>query len=262
MAIHRHVKTGGLYSVLGIGEICSQYPLYDHMVCALLRDRNTGKLRIVPAPVNPADISPRFSLAGPLMIQCAEALKDGESAVVYSNTATGQQYGRPQAEFNDGRFQPPWEPADDDRPATMSPALGAPYGDKPKPRVHAAVAAHKIVDTILRDLLVQVFENDPKVEELFLGYGPKAFEFAVKVLNGDTEMPVDMPAFHVGSSVRKTGGDYRFEGTVVAVFPKLSGQVRYVVEDDRGVLHVYSVKNLAPHGQSFSHTVKFPVVTK
>lgn len=41
-----------------------------------------------------------------------------------------------------------------------------------------------------------------------------------------------------------TGGDYRFDGTVVAVFPKLSGVVRYVVEDDRGVLHIYSEKNL------------------
>lgn len=35
-----------------------------------------------------------------------------------------------------------------------------------------------------------------------------------------------------------------FEGTVVAVFTKLSGAIRLVVEDDRGVLHVYSEKNL------------------
>lgn len=49
----------------------------------------------------------------------------------------------------------------------------------------------------------------------------------------------------VGSKVSKVGGDYRFDGTVVAVFVKLdSVNVRYVVEDDRGVLHIYSAKNL------------------
>jgi hypothetical protein len=50
--------------------------------------------------------------------------------------------------------------------------------------------------------------------------------------------------FSHGDKVEKVGGDYRFEGHVVAVFRKLSGARRYVVEDDRGVLHVYSAKNL------------------
>jgi len=47
-----------------------------------------------------------------------------------------------------------------------------------------------------------------------------------------------------GDKVSKVGGDYRFEGVIVAKFAKLSGVVRFVVEDDRGVLHVYSEKNL------------------
>jgi hypothetical protein len=51
--------------------------------------------------------------------------------------------------------------------------------------------------------------------------------------------------FKTGDKVKKVGGDYTFEGTVVAVFPKLSGAIRLVVEDDRGVLHVYSEKILA-----------------
>ena len=51
-------------------------------------------------------------------------------------------------------------------------------------------------------------------------------------------------AMQRGDKVRKVGGDYRFDGVVVAVFQKLSGVTRYVVEDDRGVLHVYSRKNL------------------
>jgi hypothetical protein len=33
------------------------------------------------------------------------------------------------------------------------------------------------------------------------------------------------------------------------VFAKLSGARRYVVEDDRGVLHIYSDRNLAPRGK-------------
>jgi hypothetical protein len=51
-------------------------------------------------------------------------------------------------------------------------------------------------------------------------------------------------SFQVNDKVEKVGGDYVFVGVIVAVFKKLSGAERYVVEDDRGVLHVYSAKNL------------------
>ncbi len=50
--------------------------------------------------------------------------------------------------------------------------------------------------------------------------------------------------FSPGSKVSKTSGDYKFDGIVVATFQKLSGQTRYVVEDDRGILHIFSAKNL------------------
>lgn len=43
-----------------------------------------------------------------------------------------------------------------------------------------------------------------------------------------------------GSCVIKTGGDYRFEGTVVSAFQKLGGQWRYVVEDERGLLFIFN----------------------
>lgn len=56
---------------------------------------------------------------------------------------------------------------------------------------------------------------------------------------------VNRVTFYMGDPVQKVGGDYSFEGIIVAKFAKLSGAVRYVVEDDRGVLHVYSYKNLA-----------------
>lgn len=50
--------------------------------------------------------------------------------------------------------------------------------------------------------------------------------------------------FTIGDSVSKVGGDYRFDGIVRAVFTKGSGAIRLVVEDDRGILHIYSEKNL------------------
>ena len=50
--------------------------------------------------------------------------------------------------------------------------------------------------------------------------------------------------FNLHDLVSKIGGDYSFDGKVVSRFKKLSGVNRYVVEDDRGVLHVYSAKNL------------------
>lgn len=49
-----------------------------------------------------------------------------------------------------------------------------------------------------------------------------------------------MKFFYNGDDVIKAGGDYRFEGVVVATFAKRSGAVRYVVEDDRGLLFIFN----------------------
>jgi hypothetical protein len=57
-------------------------------------------------------------------------------------------------------------------------------------------------------------------------------------------MDTNQPEFASGDLVGKYGGDYVFEGTVVAVFTKTTGVWRYVVEDDRGILHIYSAPNL------------------
>lgn len=48
----------------------------------------------------------------------------------------------------------------------------------------------------------------------------------------------------VGDRIEKRGGDYRFAGEVVAVFNKRNGVVRYVVENDDGILHIFSAANL------------------
>ena len=50
--------------------------------------------------------------------------------------------------------------------------------------------------------------------------------------------------FQVGDNVKKITGDYKFEGVVVAAFEKLSGKQRYVVENEDGILHIFSEKNL------------------
>lgn len=45
--------------------------------------------------------------------------------------------------------------------------------------------------------------------------------------------------FAIGTAVGKIGGDYRFDGHIRAIVVKSSGAVRYVVEDDRGILFIW-----------------------
>jgi hypothetical protein len=47
-----------------------------------------------------------------------------------------------------------------------------------------------------------------------------------------------------GMRVRKVVGDYDFDGVVVAVFQKKNGLIRYVVENEAGILHIFSEKQL------------------
>jgi hypothetical protein len=48
----------------------------------------------------------------------------------------------------------------------------------------------------------------------------------------------------LGDRVIKDGGDYAFEGVVIAVFKKRSGAVRYAVEDDRGLVMIMNLQQL------------------
>ena len=47
-----------------------------------------------------------------------------------------------------------------------------------------------------------------------------------------------------GDVVIKSGGDYSFTGVVICAFTKLSGQVRYCVENAEGIVHIFSEKQL------------------
>jgi hypothetical protein len=54
-----------------------------------------------------------------------------------------------------------------------------------------------------------------------------------------------MSEFHVGDRVIKRGEDSQFEGEVVALFTKRNGKtLRYVIENDDGVLHIAGPKQL------------------
>ena len=59
------------------------------------------------------------------------------------------------------------------------------------------------------------------------------------------QSPVPGTAFAIGEAVEKITGDYTFPGHIVAVFTKRSGKILYVVEDDRGVVHIFNEQTLA-----------------
>lgn len=60
----------------------------------------------------------------------------------------------------------------------------------------------------------------------------------------DSKVGVVPCEFQVGDTVERVSSDYKFPGTVVSTFVKLSGAVRLVVEDDRGTLFIQSASNL------------------
>ena len=51
-------------------------------------------------------------------------------------------------------------------------------------------------------------------------------------------------AFEFGIKVKKVGGDYTYEGVIAGIILKTSGEIRYVVEDDRGMLFIFNEKSL------------------
>jgi hypothetical protein len=58
-------------------------------------------------------------------------------------------------------------------------------------------------------------------------------------------IPEDSQRFHVGEYVTKFGGDYSFEGWVVAAYQKRSGVWRYVIEDSRGMNMIMNGSQIA-----------------
>jgi hypothetical protein len=50
----------------------------------------------------------------------------------------------------------------------------------------------------------------------------------------------------LGKWVKKTGGDYYFEGEIIGIIQKRSGATRVVVEDTRGLLFIFNPGQLSP----------------
>jgi hypothetical protein len=64
-------------------------------------------------------------------------------------------------------------------------------------------------------------------------------------MTDDQNVIATLLRFKMGDHVIKHGEDSIFEGYIVAAFVKLNGKtVRYVVENDDGVLHIASEKQL------------------
>ena len=56
----------------------------------------------------------------------------------------------------------------------------------------------------------------------------------------------EQPKYRRGANVKKEGGDYTFYGDVISVFVKHSGAIRYVVENEAGICHIFSEGQLDP----------------
>lgn len=69
---------------------------------------------------------------------------------------------------------------------------------------------------------------------------------ALGFLLGEAIVRLRKVHYKVGGRVRKEGGDYSYEGEVVGVIKKRSGKVRYVVENDDGLLFIFNEKQLKP----------------
>ena len=63
-------------------------------------------------------------------------------------------------------------------------------------------------------------------------------------------MSADTPVFrYPWQEIHVTGGDYSYDGWLVAAFTKTKGGVRYVVEDVNGRLFIHNAKQIGkPEG--------------
>lgn len=61
----------------------------------------------------------------------------------------------------------------------------------------------------------------------------------------------DEPKYKIGQPFKKSGGDYKFIGVVVAVFRKMNGTIRYVGENDDGLLFIFNESAIEPIGDIF-----------
>lgn len=56
--------------------------------------------------------------------------------------------------------------------------------------------------------------------------------------------PIKKRPLKIGDVVIKSGGDYTFNGQVMAIFKKRSGKLRCAVENIDGILHIFNPEQL------------------
>ena len=59
-------------------------------------------------------------------------------------------------------------------------------------------------------------------------------------------MSMQKSKYKIGQRFKKEGGDYTFEGEIIAVFKKRSGAIRYAGEDDRGLIFIFNESSIIP----------------
>lgn len=89
---------------------------------------------------------------------------------------------------------------------------------------------------------VGTYWDDP--DDRWNAVGASAFPVSASGTGKLVTQPSDTLNFALGQKVKKVGGDYTFEGEVRGVITKASGQVRVVVENKDGVLHIFNPKQL------------------
>lgn len=97
---------------------------------------------------------------------------------------------------------------------------------------------HRALSARIEELELEVQESERKRADL-LKNSSRYIE-GLKEENARL-LPLDVKSkFAKGDKVSKVSEDSTFHGVVVVAFRKLSGKVRYIVEDDRGLLLIQS----------------------
>lgn len=60
----------------------------------------------------------------------------------------------------------------------------------------------------------------------------------------EVEITVNVDLFKIGDRIIKDSGDYTFEGEIRGYVLKKSGKIRYVAEDDRGLLFIFNASQI------------------
>lgn len=170
MTTYRHKKRGTLYRTMGTAEIyCGETVLMEGAVIRVYRDKS-GQLVLLPINFEHPILYEPLTEVGFAQLQTSNPVKDRDLIVIYHAVADGALWARPQAEFNDGRF----ETVPDEPQKT----------GKKRPERFVRADAENMATTILNDMLVHIFENDAEIDRLFDRYKPSLTNYLRRKMEG------------------------------------------------------------------------------